>query len=85
MQAVLVAGVEVHLAAARLLRRELDVVAETAQQPDDRLADLGEEEVVVAGDEQADAHAQARPRTGAGRGSNRRMSWVARTSAATTA
>jgi hypothetical protein len=53
---VLVAGVEVHLAAARLIGRELDVVAEAAQQPHDGSPDLGEQRVVVAGDEERDAH-----------------------------
>src|SRR5438034_8417220 len=42
---LLVAGVEVHLAAARLFRRELDVMTEAAHQPHDRLADLWEQEV----------------------------------------
>ena len=70
-----------HLAAARLLRRELDLVAEPPKQPDDGLPDLGEQQVVVAGDEQRDAHRQ-RPRPATDpRGSNRRMSCVARTSA----
>ena len=75
---LLVAGVEVHLAAARLLRRELDLVAEPAQQPDDRLADLGEQQVVVAGDEQRD-HAWLRPCRGRAPGAARsaRTSWVA--------
>ena len=57
----LVAAVEVHLAAARLRLRELDLVAEVPEQPDRRLPDLREEQVVEAGDEQPDAH-QAAPR-----------------------
>jgi len=53
----LVAGVVVHLPAAGLLLRELDPVAEALEQPDDRLAGLGEHRVVEAGDEQGDTHA----------------------------
>ena len=44
-----------HLPAARLLGRELDLVAQPPEQAHDRLADLRVEEVVVAGDEQGDA------------------------------
>jgi hypothetical protein len=46
----------VHLAAARLLGRELDLLAEPPEQADDRPADLGEERVVVAGDEERYTH-----------------------------
>ncbi len=53
---VLVARVEMHLAAARLLGRELDLVTESPQHADHRLPDLREEQVVVAGDEQRDPH-----------------------------
>ena len=60
---VLVAGVEVHLAAAGLLGRELDLVAQPPQQAHDRPPDLRVQQVVVAGDEQRDAHvAQASAR-----------------------
>ena len=53
---ILVAGVEMELAAAGLLGRELDVVAEPAEQADNGLADLGKQRVVVAGDEERDPH-----------------------------
>ena len=49
-----VAGVEVHLAAARLVGRELDGHPEPLEHPDGRLSDLREEQVVEAGDEQGD-------------------------------
>ena len=66
---ILVAAVEVHLAAACLLDREVDLVAEPPEKPDHRAADLGKERVVVAGHEQRDAHGQAPPRAGVVRGS----------------
>src|SRR5690349_1735350 len=51
-----VAGVVVHLAAARLFHGELDGVTEPLQDRGHGLAGVGEERVVVAGDEQRDAH-----------------------------
>ena len=52
----LVAGVEVHLAAAGLLQREVDLVAEPLQQPHDRLPSRGEHGVVEARQEQGGTH-----------------------------
>lgn len=48
---VLVAGIEVHLAAAGLLGGEFDFVPQSPDEADHRPADLREEQVVVAGDE----------------------------------
>ena len=56
-----VAGVEVHLAAARLALGEVDLVPEPAQHPHDRLADVREQDVVEAGDEQRDPHGSGAP------------------------
>ena len=50
-----VAGVGVHLAAARLLEREHDLDPEPLEHGHGRLADLREERVGEAGDEQGDA------------------------------
>jgi hypothetical protein len=50
----------VHLSAARLLVRERDLVTEVPQQPDRRPADVREQQVVEAGDEQGDAHGPVR-------------------------
>src|SRR5581483_10440152 len=58
---VLVAAVRVHLAAAGLLERELDLVAEALEELDDRAAGGGKERVVEAGEEERDPHAAARP------------------------
>jgi hypothetical protein len=46
----------VHLAAAGLLGTELDFVAEAFEDAYDGFACLGEESVVVAGDEERDTH-----------------------------
>ena len=54
----LVAGVPVHLAAAGLLPRKIDGVAEAFEHADYGFAGLGEEGVVVAGDEQRHAQRQ---------------------------
>ncbi len=51
-----VAGVHVHLAAAGLRGRELDLVAEPLEQPDRGPARLGEQRVGQAGHEQGDSH-----------------------------
>ncbi|PQM46503.1 hypothetical protein C1Y40_03333 [Mycobacterium talmoniae] len=53
---VLVAGVEVHLAAAGLLRGEVDLVTQPPQQPHHRLTGLRVHDVVETGDEQGDPH-----------------------------
>ncbi len=53
----LVAGVEVHLAAAGLLPRELDLVPEALEQLDRGPPGLGKKGVVEAGDKQRYAHA----------------------------
>ncbi len=53
-----VAAVGVHLAAAGLLQRELDAVAEAFQHLHDGPAGVGEHQVVDAGDEQRDPHGQ---------------------------
>jgi hypothetical protein len=47
----------VHLAAARLLERELDVMPQPLQQPHDSSARGREQGVAKAGDEQRQAHA----------------------------
>jgi hypothetical protein len=47
----------VHLAAARLLERELDLVPQPLQQPDDRSSRGREQGVAEAGDEQRQPHA----------------------------
>src|SRR5581483_3003922 len=57
----LVAAVSVHLAAARLLDRELDLVSEALEELDDRASGGGKERVVEAGEEERDPHAAARP------------------------
>ena len=53
---VAVAAVHVHLAAARLLGGEDDLVPEPLEHLDRRAADLGEDRVADAGDEEGDAH-----------------------------
>ena len=53
---VVVARVAVHLPAARLLGRELDLAAQPLQHRDRRAPRLGEQRVVEAGDEQRDPH-----------------------------
>src|SRR5262249_55576388 len=73
------AGVEVHLPAARLALGKLDVLAEAPEQTYGCPADLGEQEVVEAGDEQGDLHALMMPTFPAGRGSYRRTSAARRT------
>src|SRR6185437_1744813 len=88
---VAIAGVEVHLPAACLRIRELDVMAQAPQHRDRRLADVREQQVVEAGDEQRDSHragpavrqptSAPRRRVRGEAGSYRRRSWVARTSA----
>ena len=52
----LVAGVEVHLAAAGLLAPELDGVAQPLQHLNGGTAGLRKQRVVEAGDKQCDAH-----------------------------
>ncbi len=49
--------------------REVDLVAQAPEQPHESLADLREEEIVEAGDEQRDSHGQATGRPVAGVGS----------------
>ena len=75
-----VAGVDVHLTAAGLGHREVDVVPEPLEQPHHRLARLRERRVVDAREEQADAHRAAttscvvcgcRPHPSAGRRAGR--------------
>ena len=51
-----VAGVEVHLPAAGLLEREVDLAAQPLEQPHHRAPGAREERVVEAGDEQGDTH-----------------------------
>ncbi len=53
-----VAGVVVHLSAAGLGERELDGVAEAFEDASDGDARLGEEGVIVAGDEECDAQGE---------------------------
>ena len=62
-----VARVHVHLAAAGLLEREVDLAAEPLEQPHDRAPRLWEERVVEAGDEEGNAHAGYRFRFPRGR------------------
>src|SRR5258708_13156067 len=57
----LVAGVDVHLAAARLGLGELDPVAEPLEQRGGGLAHVREECVAEAGPEQGDAHGPPPP------------------------
>ena len=45
-----VARVHVHLPAAGLLEREVDLAAEAFEQPNDRVPGLGEQRVVETGD-----------------------------------
>jgi len=52
-----IATVQVHLAAARLLGREHDLVTEPLQHLDRRAPGLGKQRVADAGDEQRDPHA----------------------------
>jgi len=54
---VVVAAVGVELAATRLFARELDLVAEAFEDPDDGLWRLWKERVTEAGDEETDPHA----------------------------
>ena len=54
---VLVAGVRVHLPAARLRLREDDLVAEPLEDGHGGPGDVGEEDVAEAGDEEGDPHA----------------------------
>jgi hypothetical protein len=51
-----VAGVRVHLAAARLLLGEDDLVPQPFEHRDRRLPRLGEQRVVQTGDEEGDPH-----------------------------
>ena len=55
-----VAGVVVHLAAAGLFDGEVDGVAEPLEHARDGDARFGEQRVVVAGDEERDAHGGGR-------------------------
>ena len=57
----LVAGVDVHLPAAGLLRREDHLVTQPLQQRHRRLAHLREQRVAKAGHEQRDPHADPMP------------------------
>jgi hypothetical protein len=52
----MVAGVPMHLAAAGLIGREVDGVAEAFEDVDDGFAGLREESVVVTGDEERHSH-----------------------------
>ena len=56
---VAVAAVQVHLAAARLVGRERDLVPESLEHLDAGARGLGEESVSDAGDEERDPHAVA--------------------------
>jgi len=65
---VRVTAVEVHLPAAGLLARKVDLHAEALQEADRRLPGLREQGVVEAGDEEGGLHrrvASSRPRCGA--------------------
>src|SRR5215212_539235 len=56
----LIAGVEVHLAAAGLLERELDLMAQPLEESHGRPARLGKERVVEARDKERYAHGRPR-------------------------